>query len=62
MVNCAITLIAHHESGRVCDPHAVRWARHLIENNPHLVDPIRAKQIELERQYAGLPAPSGSTG
>jgi hypothetical protein len=34
MLQAARTLLAHHESGRKCDPHALRWARDLLAANP----------------------------
>jgi hypothetical protein len=33
MLQAARTLLAHHESGRKCDPHAVQWARDLLAAN-----------------------------
>jgi hypothetical protein len=34
MLQAARTLLAHHASGRKCDPEAIRWARTLLAANP----------------------------
>lgn len=30
----ARTLLAHRDTGRKCDPHAVKWAEQLLKQNP----------------------------
>lgn len=34
MVQAAKNLLAHQAAGRKCDPHALRWAAHIVKANP----------------------------
>jgi hypothetical protein len=34
MRQAARNLLAHHEAGRKCDPHAVQWARDILRPIP----------------------------
>jgi hypothetical protein len=35
MKQAARTLLAHRDSGRICDPHQIAWAESLLSANPH---------------------------
>lgn len=40
MRRAALTAIAHADSGRMMDPHHIRWARDFVKLNPPLGRPL----------------------